>query len=229
MSPCLPAPGPASIELCVLWRVRWKAARPEAAHKGQIELCSPTSAAARVLGRIATRYTPPEAGSRRPASQGHPEAGSKANQKDSRDSPASRRDLTVSCGRSASPEVPVSPTRPCLQRARLCSRGRPRLLVNCPSSATCRCPALPGYFTGQSWEVPEPILGFSPTEPSEPSDHSRFPFRDPGPLPEVDPAPSRSSIFFPFLFFTFLLSVSLSLLSPRLSLISRLLNIHTVL
>ena len=218
------------MELCVLWRVRWKAARPEAAHKGQIELCSPTSAAARVLGRIATRYTPPEAGSRRPASQGHPEAGSKANQKDSRDSPASRRDLTVSCGRSASPEVPVSPTRrPCLQRARLCSRGRPRLLVNCPSSATCRCPALPGYFTGQSWEVPEPILGFSPTEPSEPSDHSRFPFRDPGPLPEVDSAPSRSSIFFPFLFFTFLLSVSLSLLSPRLSLISRLLNIHTVL
>lgn len=36
------------MELCVLWRVRWKAARPEAAHKGQIELCSPTSAAARV-------------------------------------------------------------------------------------------------------------------------------------------------------------------------------------
>ncbi|XDA75757.1 hypothetical protein R6Z07F_005922 [Ovis aries] len=82
------------MELCALRRVRWKAASPEAAHKGQIELCLPASAAARVLGQNATRYTPPEAGSRRPASQGHPEAGSKANQNDSRDSPASRRDLT---------------------------------------------------------------------------------------------------------------------------------------
>ena len=162
MSPCLPAPGPASMELCALRRVRWKAASPEAAHKGQIELCLPASAAARVLGQNATRYTPPEAGSRRPASQGHPEAGSKANQNDSRDSPASRRDLTVSYSSRASPEVPVSPTRrPCLQRACLCSRGRPRLLVNCPSSATCRCPASPGScLTGQSWEVPEPLRFF---------------------------------------------------------------------
>lgn len=202
------------MELCALRRVCWKAASPEAAHKRQIKLCLPASAAAGVLGQNATRYTPPEAGSRRPASQGHPEAGSKANQNDSWDSPASRRDLTVSCGRRASPEVPVSPTRRrCLQRACLRSRGRPRLLVNCPSSATCRCPASPGScLTGQSWEVPEPILGFSPTEPF---DHFRFSFREPGPLPEVDSAPSRASIFFPFL-----LSVPLSLPSPRLFLIS---------
>ena len=225
MSPRLPAPGPASMEQCALRRVRWKAASPEAPHKGQIELCSPTSAAARVLGWIATRYTPPEAASRRPASQGHPETGSKANQNNSRHSPASRRDLTVSCGRSACPEEPASPTRrPSLRRASLGSRGRPRLLVNCPSSATCRCPASPGScLTGRSWEVPETSLGFFPTEPSG---HSRFSFREPGPLPEVSSAPPRSSIFFPF---PYLPSLRPSLPSPRLSLISQLLSIHTVL
>ena len=50
------------MEQCALRGVLWKAASPEAPHKGQIELCSPTSAAARVLGRIATRYTPPRLG-----------------------------------------------------------------------------------------------------------------------------------------------------------------------
>lgn len=215
------------MEQCALRRVRWKAASPEAPHKGQIELCSPTSVAARVLGRIATRYTPPEAGSRRPASQGHPETGSKANQNDSRHSPASRRDLMVSCGGSACPEVPASRTRrPCLQRASLGSRGRPRLLVNCQSSATCRPPASPGScLTGRSWEVPEPSLGFFPTEPSGHSRFSEIPVLclrlAPRPLD-----PRFSFLSFPFLY---LPSLRTSLPSPRLSLMNALSSIHTVL
>lgn len=173
----------------------WKAARPGVARKRRIELRSPRSAA-RVPRGLATRSSPPEAGSRR-RPLGTPGGGEQAaSRNDSRDSPASQRDLTVSCGRSSCREVPAPRGARASGSQSLLSAVDPASLSIAGFSATCGRLASPRLLPGadcllrfQRLNLGLPLrcnlAAFVPT-----------PRKKRCPTPEVSYAPSHSSSFF---------------------------------
>ena len=132
-SPWLPAPGPAP---CRGAR-GWEAARRGAAQRGRVELCSCPG-----LPRHAARCSPREPGRRRGPAGIHAAGRPAASQRDSRDSPASRRDLTVERPAASAAAGGTSSTR---RRSglSLLSRRRPRPRVRHRCSATYRFLSFP--------------------------------------------------------------------------------------